>query len=115
MLSPNWKRARSRASSVAAPMLAILSAYQERQEPGRYFDAMLVPSATAPQRQPNKPFPVLPMSAGVSAAARGVNVTTWPVRPVIFCTVAVSMPSALLVMLLTYFDVPAASQPQLLA
>src|SRR5689334_10083034 len=50
---------------------------QPRQEPGRYFGLVVVPSAEAPQRQPNRPDPELvPHNAPPALVESGVSDTT---------------------------------------
>src|SRR4051794_5819852 len=93
-----------------------------RQEPGRNFKGMSVPSAVEPQRQPYRAEPTfVRKTAGCVAVAIGTSVTFLPsivpsLKP---CAVTVIAPSAVLVTDATYFvvtlacDVPApVSQPQ---
>src|SRR3569623_2022894 len=96
--------------------------HQPRQEPGRNFEGMSVPSVEEPQRQPYRAEPALPENvASVFAADSGASVTFLPsmaesLKP---WAVTVMTPLMVVVTAATYFDVtlavdvPApASQPQ---
>src|SRR5438034_8655639 len=87
-----------------------------RQELGRYFGSRSVPSAGAPQRQPNSPLSMFDATfAGVFALASGVSVTNFPLTLALMpWTVALTLPSALVSRPATYFVLALASHCQLL-
>jgi hypothetical protein len=76
----------------------------------------LVPSVLEPQRQPNRPTPIVAVLATVVAAASGASVTSELLTDgLMFCTVAVTTPFASVESPCTYFDATPLSQPQAFA
>src|SRR6267143_3548227 len=88
-----------------------------RQELGRYFGGRSVPSAAAPQRQPNRPLPRFDATlAGVFALASGVSVTNFPLTLALMpWTVTLTLPSSFVSRPATYFVPVLLSHCQLLA
>src|SRR6185295_15281024 len=93
---------------------ALRDDYEPRQEPGRYFAEMVVPSALRPQRQPLIAIgpPVRLFAFGTAVPVSGTSVTLPTGRPP--PVVAVTLPLSSVTRLATYFDV-APSQPQFMA
>src|SRR5215831_12784771 len=92
----------------------MLRDYTPRQEPGRYFAEMFVPSALRPQRQPVSAIgPELRLAATAGAAPTiGTSVMLPAGSPPVVVTV--TLPLSSVTTLLTYFEFPP-SQPKLLA
>src|SRR5881394_637863 len=88
--------------------------YEPRQEPGRYLDSTVVPSAGRPQRQPLMPIGPAVRLAETAAApfASGISVTLPAGRPPVVETV--TWPLASVLTLPTYLEL-APSQPHMLA
>lgn len=102
---------------------------QPRQEPGKNFNGIVVPSAEEPHLQPKRLEPELAWVAAVAAADNGFRVRTRPLTseltapgaaalPTVPVTVTVIMPVPVVVIELTYLLEPAppvdTSQPQAL-
>src|SRR5690242_5443734 len=115
--------AQKKGTSEEVPFVTARSAYEPRQEPGRYFWARVVPSVEEPQRHPYRPLPmsfVEPCATAgriVPAALKsGRSVTCAPSTVVLIpVTVAVTTPFASVAKPCTYFDAMPLSQPQLFA
>src|SRR3569832_617726 len=107
------------------PVFGTACAYQPRQEPGRNFEGMSVPSVVEPQRQPYRAEPTLPANVARANALDIDTSVTFLVSMLLSLkplAVTVITPSAVVVTESTYFDCTLAldvpvfdSQPQPLA